>query len=319
MDNQLEILDISIDEKRSDIAPLYAKITITEEDFKTKAADYLAGLDYLPLDFLEVVKVACVGQLEGVFGVLKNEYEVSFSIENGDKKKERKNRHEVFTFFECIYSGYGNIPDVMLKELQTPSEHNCAESGLKKIGYITENRANHITEDVLSGRSNPTIVREQLKDKLNDYSRYEGTWKYVKESAVVDRVKNVSEPVLVKMVIRYFDWEYKGKTGRCYYLPTNDTIYAPGLPESSSVKDALKRTDTIATVLEAIYYVVFFIAIGVFIYLGIRGVMKWYKCIFWAFVVIIASMVPLIIGTLLPDSKKKKYKELRLKKSKLHF
>lgn len=318
MSQLFNILDVSVDEVRSDIVPLYAKADISDKELIKVVNEQLAGVSTLPLDFLQLVKVVRTGQYEGVFGVLKNEYDVSYSIQDSDKRSTRKPANETITFFECIYTGYGDIPDDIIESIKMPSETNWVEKGLKKIGYITQQKAEFMANDIMMGRSSADTVKDKLKAILSDYGRYEGTWHYVNESVVVKKVRSVSKPRYIQLTIRFFEWEYKGQTGICYYLPTSETVVSKDLPEDAIIKAELKKADVWESIAFSLSTVIIIAAIVLAIYLGFHGV-KWYKCLLWGFVFVIVGYIPGYIGLSLKSGKEIKNKYTRLEQSKLHF
>lgn len=317
MSNYLEILDITADEQRNDLVPLYEKREIAENVLFSKLNEYWASVKLLPLDFLQKVKVTKTERYGGVFGVVKNIYDVSYLIQDGDKKKERKKKNEQITYYESIYSGYGNIPDNVLDVIKEPSEHSWAENGVSKIGYLTQKRADIITKDIHVIRSAPTAIIEKLKSKLDDYSRYEGAWKYVDESAVVNRVTSEGTPIYCKLNISYVEWEYNDFHGVAYYNPVSDTFFSPGLPEDIGLVSHFKKVSFWEGVLEIISFVLMFGSIGYPIWLGVKTDIKWYFCILIGIGLFLLAGGVMLLGTDIEGIKERSLEKKRLQLSKL--
>lgn len=296
--NQLELLELTAEDRRSDIVPVYRKSPLSDEEFRKIALAHLCKTPTLPLDFTAKVKVTSSGVMEGLFGVIKNVYTVTWKIHKGDYNIQKQNKKADFVCWDNVYTLYGSLPEALLDNVNKIVGKNFLEKGVRKAGYISTAKAEFLTKDIYMTRSSPDSVKEVLLEKLRDNSQYEKEWRFTENSAQVTKVVSEQDPSFTILAFNYLDWEYNGMQGTIYYDPTSEAIISENLPIDSDLEQKISKAKKADGIVLSIYTVAIFLLIGLFVFLGIKTDMKWYMCIVWFFV----STIPLTLFSVLFSS-----------------
>lgn len=311
--DKLELMDLTADDRRSDIVPVYRKAPLPDAEFRILALKHLCSIATLPLDFTSKVTVRSAGVIEGLFGVLKSSYTVNWKIQKGDYKIQTQVKNATFDFFDNIYAQYGNLPEQLLEELERVTDRYYTDKGIRKAGYITKEKADFLIKDILLTRSSPDTMKEMLLSKLKDGQEYESGWRYSDNSVKVAKVVDNKEPYLIILALNYLEWEYEGMQGTLYYNPSSSSIISLGLPEDEELKRMLKAAEGKDDFVLTIFSISFFVLLGIFIFIGIKGLIKWYMCIVWFFAAILILGIIVAFFAFNEDRMKSKWEKQRTK------
>lgn len=315
--DQLELMDLTAENGRSDIVPVYRKAPLSEPDFRKEVLSHICKIPTLPFDFTTKMTITASGVVEGLFGSLKNEYTVYWKIQKGDYKLQTQNRNANFVLYDNIYTMYGDLPEQLLEGIDKLSDRYFMEKGVRKVGYIPMNKAGFLSQDVLRVRSSPESAKEILLIKLKDWKQYENNWHYSENSAQVTRVVGDREPSYVILAFNYLEWEYEGRRGSIYYNPSSGTVIAPDLPVDEELEQQLKAAKKNDNTMMTIYTVFSFLLLIVLIILGIKTSMKWYMCIVWLFAIGLPVTIVLVILGFSEDRVKSKWEKRRIEANKV--